>query len=203
MIRRPLVGAAVLCGALLLAACNGSPEAGRITPAPTAAGSSTTPAPTGPPTPSSVGTEEELSAITAAKVRYVAARDAVGKALSDPRKATRANLEAAGVGGQWLTAVIGQVVFQRDRGLYQTGSAKIVSTTVASVRLQLERPAIDLTNCIDGSTVVLRYRATGKPVPVGASSGARHKVKSSMVLAPSNSGAKMWFLLDEKVIGTC
>jgi hypothetical protein len=200
MIRRPLVGAAVLCGALLLAACNGSPEAGRVTPAPTITSSPTvSPSPSASPT----WTGDELKAITAARSRYVTARTAVGVALSDPRNASRSPLEKAGNGGNWLASAIEEIAFQRDRGWYQAGSVKIASTTVASVRLQLEQPEVMLANCIDSSGVVMRYRATGKPVPLGPSNGSRHKVHSRIVLAPSINGTKTWFLVDEKVIGSC
>jgi hypothetical protein len=198
-IRRPLVGAAALCGALLLAACNGSPEAGRVTPAPTTEPRTATPTTTTASAPS----EEEAKAITSARSRYVIAQAAVVKALSDPRKASRASLESSGNGGQWLTEVLNQVVFQRNRDLYQTGSAKVVSTTVGSVRLQLEQPEVALTNCIDGSGVVLRYRANGKPVPMGPSDGTRHRVTSRIVLAEAGHHAKMWILVGEKVLGPC
>jgi hypothetical protein len=197
MIRRPLVGATVLCGALLLAACNGSPEAGRVTRGPT-----TTPTATPTATTPSAPSEEEAKAIASARTRYVIAQAAVVKALSDPRKASRASLESGGNGGQWLTDVLNQVVFQRDRDLYQTGSAKVVSTTVGPVRLQLEQPEVTLTNCVDGSGVVLRYRANGKPVPMGPGDGTRHRVTSRIVLA-AGPDTKMWILVGEKVLGSC
>ncbi|HEU4947728.1 MAG TPA: hypothetical protein VFT31_11290 [Kribbella sp.] len=203
MMRRPLIGAAALCVALLLSACNGSPEAGQLTPAPTSSGPSTPPTPSVSITASPAWTEEELQAITAARSRYAIAQAAVVKALSDPRTASRAGLENSGNGGQWLTAVLNQAVFQRDRGLYQTGSSKIVSTAVSSVHLQLEQAEVTLAHCIDGSGVVLRYRASGKPVPTGPSDGARHRITSRIVLAATGPNATMWLLVDEKVVGSC
>jgi hypothetical protein len=204
MIRRPLVGAAVLCGALLLAACNGSPEAGRVTPAPTSAGSSTEPTATTSPTPSSAWTADELKAITSAKARYIAARTAGQDALKDPTRATRDALEKAGNGGNWVITLATEVDFQRSRGWYQSGTATIMAPSVQSVNLRLEQPEVWLSNCIDSSRVVTRYRSTGKPVPMGPGNGSRHRFQSRLVFATSvSTGQKMWFLVEEKVTGSC
>jgi hypothetical protein len=202
MMRRPLIGAAALCAALLLSGCNNSPEASQITPAPTST-PSTASVSTASPSDSSSWTDDEAKAIRESKARYVSARTAVGTALSDPRKASRAPLELAGNGGKWLADAVEEIAFQRDRGWYQSGSAKVVSTKVESVRLQLEQPEILLANCIDSSTLVMRYRSTGKPVPVGPNDGTRHQVRSRMVLGPAASGMKAWFLVDENVTGSC
>jgi hypothetical protein len=203
MIRRPLVGAAVLCGALLLAACNGSPEAGRVTPAPTTSSPTTTPT-VGTPTTTPAWTEEELTAIAGAKARYVAARVAVDKAMQDPRKSTRAALEKAGNGGSWIIAILDGVNFKRNNGWYQAGTVQIASTTVDSVSLGGEQPEVRLTVCVDSSRVSTRYQVNGKPVPMGPSDGNRHKAHARIVFAPpANQTAKMWFLIEEKASGTC
>jgi hypothetical protein len=203
-IQRPLVGAAVLCGALLLAACNGSPEAGRVAPAPTSAVPSTTLTPTGSPTTSSAWSGDELKAITSAKARYLAARTAGQNALKDPTRATRDALEKAGNGGSWVITLAIEVDFQRSHGWYQAGNATIMAASVQSVNLRLEQPEVRLSTCIDSSRVVTRYRSTGKPVPMSQGNGSRHRFQSRLVLAPSvSTGKKMWFLVEEKVHGSC
>jgi hypothetical protein len=202
MIRRPLVGAAVLCGALLLAACNGSPEAGRVTPAPSTNAPSTTPTVGTPTTPS--WSEEEIRAIAGAKARYAAARVAVDKAMQDPRKSSRAALAKAGNGGSWIIAILDGVNFKRNNGWYQAGAVQIASTTVDSVSLGGEQPEVRLKVCVDSSRVSTRYQATGKPVAMGPSDGNRHKAQARLVFAPpANQTAKMWFLIEEKASGTC
>jgi hypothetical protein len=112
-------------------------------------------------------------------------------------------LEKAGNGGQWLSDAVEEIAFERDRGWYLTGSAKVVSTTADSVHLQLEQPEVMLANCIDGSAVVICYQAIGKPVPVGPNNGNRHSVRLRMVLAPSDNEARVWFLIDENVVSPC
>jgi hypothetical protein len=203
MIRRPLTAAvATLSTLLVLTACNGSPEAGRPNTTPTSQTPSPTPTPTGPPTPTL--SPQEQAAVTDAKARYVAARAAVGVALKQPTKATRAALAAAGNGGTWVIAVAGQVNFQVENGWYQTGDPKIVSLAVQSVRLKLEQPEVRLTSCIDSAQVVTRYQSNGKPVPAQGDDGNRHRFQSRLVYAKSvETGRKMWFLVEEKVAGTC
>jgi hypothetical protein len=202
MIRRPLVGAAVLCGALLLAACNGSPEAGRVTPAPTTSGPTTTPTASTPTTPA--WSEDELAAIAGAKARYVTARAAIDVAMNDPLKSTRAALEKAGNGGSWIIDVLDDLNFQRDQGWFQAGKVQIASTAVKYVSLKGEQPEVRLTVCIDTSKISTRYRANGKPVPMGPGNGSRHKAQARLVFAPpANQNAKMWFLIEEKALGSC
>jgi hypothetical protein len=199
MTPRPLLAATVaLCATLPLAACNNSPEAGHPNTTPI---TSTTPTPTAPSTPTY--TPEEQTAITAAKTGYAAARAAVVKAVADPQKATRAGLEASGNGGHWLDGAIEQIVFLRDRSLYQTGEVKIVSSVVKSVDALASRPTVVFTNCVDGSAVVMRYKATGKAVPVVSTDGLRHKVDAYLSFAPSKRGTRMWYLTEEKVVGKC
>ena len=201
MIRRPLLGVSALCAALLLAACNGSPEAGQVTPAPTPV-PSTTPTPTAPSTP--VWTDEQLQAIASAKARYSAARGAIDKAMQNPRKASRAALEKAGNGGNWIISILAEIDFQKDRGWYQAGSVRIASTTIDSVTLSGEQPEVRLTACIDSSKVSTRYQATGKPVPMGPNDGTRHKAQARLVYAPPvGQTTKMWFLIEEKGGVTC
>jgi hypothetical protein len=202
MIRRPLVGAAVLCGALLLAACNGSPEAGRVTPAPATSSPRTTPTVSTPSTPA--WTEEELAAIAGARARYVTARAAIDVAMNDPRKSTRAALEKAGNGGSWIIDVLDDVNFQRNNGWFQAGRVQIASTAVKDVNMKGEQPEVQLTVCIDTSKISTRYRANGKPVPMGPGNGSRHKAQARLVFAPpANQSAKMWFLIEEKASGSC
>jgi hypothetical protein len=202
MIRRPLVGAAVLCGALLLAACNGSPEAGRVMPAPTTSNPTTTPTVSTPTAPA--WTEEELAAIAGAKARYIAARAAIDVAMNDPRKSTRAALEKAGNGGSWIIDILDDISFQRDNGWFQAGRVQIASTAVNYVSLKGEQPEVRLTVCIDTSKISTRYQANGKPVPIGPGNGNRHKAQARLVFAPpANQSAKMWFLIEEKASGSC
>ncbi|TCO39017.1 hypothetical protein EV646_11959 [Kribbella antiqua] len=204
MIRRPLtLTVATLCAALALTACNGSPEAGR--PNSTVTASSRTPTPTlSTPAATPTWTPEEQAAITAAKAQYAAARTAAGVALHDPRTASRDQLEAAGNGGAWLTSIVERIVFLRDRGLYQSGNAKIVSASTTSVDLAAEQPLVVLKSCIDGAGVMMRYRATGKPVPVVTTKdGARHTMSVRLVYATAKTGSKRWFLVEEKATGTC
>ena len=202
MIRRPLLAAAALCATLTLTACNGSPEAGRpnTTPPPTAS-PTTTPTPS-PSTPT--WTEEEQAAITAAKARYTAARAAVESALRDPRKPSREPLERAGNGGSWLLAAIDQVRFQREQGWYLSGTVNTAATAVTSVKLSLEQPEVRLTSCIDSSAAKTLFQATGKPVPLEGGDGDRRRFQSRLVLAPpAKGGPKMWFLIEEKAVGSC
>jgi hypothetical protein len=99
---------------------------------------------------------------------------------------------------------IGEVRFERDQGWYTAGSVKIISTTVDLVNLRLEQPEVRLSTCIDSSGTSTRYQATGKPVPGADSNGDRHKFRSRLVLAPPVAGGnKMWFLIEEKAMGSC
>lgn len=207
MTRRPALGlataiVATLCALTALTACNGSPEAGRPNTTPISS-PTTTPTPTAPSTPT--WTPAEAAAITAAKARYTAARVAAGVALNDPSTASHNALEAAGNGGAWLQSILARIVFLQDRGLYQTGTAKILSATPAAVNLKAEQPVVTLTTCIDGAGVVMRYRASGKPVPVVSTPGGttRHSVSARLVFAPAKSGTRMWFLIEEKTAGPC
>lgn len=200
MIRRPLLGAAALCAALTLAACNGSPEAGQVTPAPTP-----TPTPTTSTTPSTpTWTPEQLQAIAGAKARYVAARAAVDTALADPTNLNRGALEKAGNGGEWIITVIGDAMNQERYGWYRSGKVKITTMQVNSAKLGIEQPEVRLTNCIDTSAVVTRFQKDHKPVPMGPGNGKRHKFSSQIVYAPPvRGGAKMWFLIADKAVGSC
>jgi hypothetical protein len=202
MTRRPLTAAVATLSTLLpLTACTGSPEAGHPNTTPTSPTTTPSPTPTAPSTPT--WTPPEQAAITAAKARYVAARAAVGVALQQPKKATRDALEKAGNGGTWVLAVAEQVNFQVENGWYQTGTAKIVSTTVQSVKLDIEQPEVRMSSCIDGSAVVTRYQSNGTPVPEGPGNGKRHRFQSRLVYAKSGAGAMMWFLVEDKAVGTC
>jgi hypothetical protein len=197
--RRPLLGATALCAALTLAACTTSPEAGRPATTPP---SSSTPAASTPSTPT--WTQEELAAITGAKARYMAARAAINTAMQDPRKSTRAQLEKAGNGGNWISAILAEVDFQRQRGWYQDGSVQIASTSVDAVKLSGEQPEVRLTACIDSSKISTKYQANGKPVPMGPNDGNRQKAQARLVFAPPlGKTTKMWFLVEEKGTGKC
>jgi hypothetical protein len=206
MTRRPLVGSAALCAAFLLAACNGSAEAGRVTPSPSSASPSTTPSTpsvSSPPT-SPARTEEETKAIAGAKARYIAARGAVDKVMNEPLKSSRAPLERAGLGGSWLITVIGEVRFHRDNGWYQSGAVRIASLAVESVMLGGEQPEVRLVSCIDSSKTTTRFQENGKPVPMGPGNGSRHKFRARLVFAPpAAKQAKMWFVIEEKTTGSC
>jgi len=199
MPRRPLAATVATLSALTaLTACNPSPEAGRPNTTPT----TPTTTPTAPSTPT--WTPEEEAAITAATARYAAARAAVEKALADPAALNRPALEKAGNGGEWILAVIGDARFQARNGWYQAGQAKISATKVAAVKLGIAQPEVQLTNCIDSSGVVTRFKKDDKPVPMGPGNGNRHKFSSRLVYAPpAPGGQKMWFLISEKATGTC
>jgi hypothetical protein len=197
MTRRPLLAAAALCATLTLAACNGSPNAGRP---------DTTPTPSTPTTTASTPTwtEEEQAAITAAKARYTAARAAIDTAMHTPQKATRADLEKAGNGGNWIITVLDDLIFQRENGWYQAGNVQIVSATATSVTLTGQQPRVALSVCIDTSKTSTRFEADDKPVPMKPANGYRHKTQSVLVFAPPvGKTNKMWFLIDEKATGSC
>lgn len=202
MTRRPALGpaTAALSALLALTACQASPEAGRPNTTPTSP--TATPTPTAPSTPE--WTPQQQAAITAATARYAAARAAVEKALLDPARLNRSTLEKAGNGGEWILAVIGDARFQARNGWYQTGTAKISATKATSVKLGAPQPEVQLTNCIDSSGVVTRFKKDGKPVPMGPGNGNRHTFSSRLVYAPPAQGAqKMWFLISEKATGEC
>jgi hypothetical protein len=204
MTPRPALGTATaaLCAVLMLASCQGSPEAGRPNTIPVTPSAAPTPTPSKPSTPTWTLAEE--AAITAAKARYVAARAAVGAALKRPPKATSSGLAAAGNGGDWAIAIAGQIDSWTKNGWYQTGDPKIVSLAVTSVSLNLEQPEVKLTSCIESTQVVVRFQSSGKPVPMQSGNGKRHRFQSRLVYAKSaEAGKKMWFLVDEKAVRTC
>ncbi|MFI5693329.1 hypothetical protein ACIA58_15900 [Kribbella sp. NPDC051586] len=205
MPRRPALAPALaaLCAAMVLTACNGSPEAGRpnTVPVATTPSSSSTPSetPSGPQ-----WTAEEQTAITASNKQYAAARVAIDVALAAPAKADRTKLESAGNGGTWINTVLEDIVNFQDYGWYETGSTKVVHTQVSAVNLKLQQPQVDLINCIDSSAVIIRSQQTGKPIPIGAGTSKRQKVSSRMVYAPAaTGGAKRWWLIAEKELGVC
>ena len=201
MTRRPLFAAAALSAALTLTACNGSPEAGRPNTTPPSASSSTQP----PTTPSTPGwSTDELQAIDGAKARYLAARAAVDKSFAEPASLDRNALEKAGNGGEWIITVIEDAMNLERYGWYRSGTVKVASTQVMSVKLGVEQPEVRLTNCIDTSGVVSRFQKDHQPVPMGPGNGKRHKFSSQLVFAPpAKGGAKMWFLIADKAVGTC
>jgi hypothetical protein len=113
-------------------------------------------------------------------------------------------LEAAGNGGAWLQSILERLDFFTRNGLYQAGTSKIISTAPKSVDLSAEQPTVVLMTCIDGTGVQMRYRATGKPVPVASTvGGGKHGVSARLVYAANAAGKKMWFLIEEKSAGTC
>jgi hypothetical protein len=206
MPRRPSLGPALvaLCALAALTACNGSPEAGRPNTTPTSSSTTTSPSPnpSAPSTPT--WTAEEQAAITAAKARYLTARAATGKALEKPEGVRSPVLEAAGNGGAWLQSILARLDFFTRNGLYQSGTSKIVSSAPTSVDLSAEQPTVVLKGCIDGTGVQMRYRATGKPVPVASTVGdSKHSVNARFVYAPNAAGKKIWFLIEEKAAGAC
>lgn len=204
MPRRPALAPALaaLCAITTLTACQGSPEAGHPNTTPTSSSPTTSPTPSAPSTPG--WTAEEQAAITAAKARYVAARAAVGKALEKPEGVRSPVLEAAGNGGAWLQSILERLYFFTRNGLYQSGTSRILSTAPSSVDLNAEQPTVILKSCIDGAGVQMRYRATGKPVPVASTvGGGKHGVNARFVYAANAAGKKMWFLIEEKAAGAC
>jgi hypothetical protein len=201
MTRRPLLAAAALSVALMLTACNGSPEAGRPNTTPPSSIPNTTPTP--PPSNPS-WTDEEQAGITAAKARYVIARAAIDKALANPTQPSRAPLEAAGLGGNWLLTAIEDVRSNRDDGWFRSGSVKIAALNVQSVDMNAKQPEVMLASCIDSSGTTLRFQADGKPVPLGPGTGKRHAFKAKLVFAPPvGKTTKMWFVIEEKATGPC
>ncbi|MGW6283036.1 hypothetical protein [Kribbella sp. NPDC055071] len=146
----------------------------------------------------------EQAAIFAAEARYTTARAAVADALDNPATTTRAQLQRAGVGGNWIIQVLGDVKFYQDRGWHRAGKIDVVSTSVASVKLEGQQPEVRLTVCTDTSKTSLRYQATGKPVPAIPANGGRHKAQAVLVYAPPvGQTKKAWFLIDEKAAGAC
>jgi hypothetical protein len=146
---------------------------------------------------------EEQSAITAAKKSYAIARTAVGAAMRDPRRATRADLVRASNGGAWLTAGVKEIDFLRSNGWYLTGDVYVRSTVVTYLKLTGERPEIRLTSCVDGSRGVYRYQSTGKLVPTGGDDGPRHRIQARLVFGPAAGRTdRIWFLVEEKRVAS-
>ncbi|TDW94581.1 hypothetical protein EV137_1898 [Kribbella pratensis] len=206
MPRRPALttATAALCALTALTACQGSPEAGQpnTTPTTTSAASTPTPTPVNPSTPG--WTPAEKAAIAAAKARYMSARAAIDVALNDPAAATDAKLLQAGTGGAWLVRVLTDVQFNLDRGWYQNGRLAVAILSVASVKLKAEQPEVRLNVCLDTSKVGLYYKKTHKPVPGIPANGNRHKIQAQVVYASlDGQSTKMWFLIDEKDLGSC
>lgn len=205
MPRRPafVPTAAALCALTALTACQGSPEAGQPNTTPVSTPVSTpSPTSTAPSTPGR--TAQEQTAIAAAKARYTTARSAIDAALNNPPAATDQKLLQAGVGGKWLVQVLGDVQFNEDRDWYQEGKTRVKALTVASVKLTTEQPEVRFIVCLDTSKISLRYRSNHKPVPATPANGNFHKVQSQMVYAPrTGQSTKMWFLTDEKTLGSC
>jgi hypothetical protein len=204
MPRRPLLAAvATLSTLTLLTACNGSPEAGRPNTTPTRTSPTPTPTPSAPSTPT--WTTEELAAITAAQARYVAATAAADQALTKPTAFDRPALEKAGLGSERILEIYDQARSLAGDGLYQTGRITIVSTTVKSVKLDGPQPEVILTNCLDASTLILRFEKDGKPVPVvPGGSGPRHVFQSRLVYAPpAPGGQKLWYLISNQGGAKC
>ncbi|MGW6195216.1 hypothetical protein ACWF0M_03620 [Kribbella sp. NPDC055110] len=203
MPRRPLFTAvATLSTFTLLTACNASPEAGRPNTTPTTTSPTPTPTPTSPSTPS--WTPAEQAAITAAKARYMSARAAIDVALNNPVTATDAKLLQAGTGGAWLVRVLTDVQFNLERGWYQNGKMAVAVLSVASVKLKAEQPEVRLNVCLDTSKIGLYYQKTHQPVPGIPANGNRHKIQAQVVYAPATGqSTKMWYLVDEKDLGSC
>jgi hypothetical protein len=109
-----------------------------------------------------------------------------------------------GNSGAWLTSAVQHLAYLRDRDLYETGDAILTAIEPASVDLSAPQPVVILQACLDGSSVTMRYRKTGKPVPVATVVGAdRHLINARLVYAPSKTGAEMWFLVEEEARGEC
>lgn len=204
MPRRLLPAAVATLSTLsLLTACTGSPEAGRPNTTPTSPSPTSSPAPT-PSAPSTpTWSADEQAAITAATAQYPL-RAAAGRALQKPEGVRSPVLEAAGNGGAWLESILERLDFFTRNGLYQTGTSKISSTAPSSVNLKAEQPTVVLKSCIDGTGVQMRYRSTGKPVPVASTvGGGKHGISARLVYSANAAGKKMWFLIEEKAAGAC
>ena len=186
----------------LLSACGGSPEAGRPDTVPTSSSATPTAAPAHP---SSQGwSAEQQAAVTAATARYVIALAAVDKALREPRVSSRGALEAAGLSDKRILDAIGDVRTLRDSGWYRVGGAQIRSVAVTAIELGGAQPDVRLRACVDLSTAVLHFQKDHKVVPVAASSSKRVIFSAELrYTARPSSLAKMWFLIDEKAVGTC
>lgn len=145
-----------------------------------------------------------MAAVDAAKARYLAARAAVNDAVKRPGEVSAAALAIAGNGGAWLSRVEAMVDFSVKNGWYQTGDARITALTVRSVELELARPEVRLTSCIDSSAVVSRYQSNSKPIPVVSDNGDRHRFESRLIYTKSaETGRRMWILMDEQTTKTC
>lgn len=205
MPRRPALttATAALCALAALTACNGSPEAGQPNTTPISTSTTPTPTTTAPSTPT--WTTEEQAAISAAKSRYVAATAAADQALTKPTAFDRPALEKAGLGSERILEIYDQAQSLAADGLYQTGRVTIVSTTVKSVKLDGPQPEVILTNCLDASTLSLRFQKDDKPVPVvPGGSGLRHVFQSRLVYAPpAPGGQKLWYLISNQGGAKC
>lgn len=204
MPRRPALATATaaLCALTALTACQGSPEAGRPNATPTSSSSARTPTPTAPSTPT--WTPEQQAAITAAKARYVAATAAIDRTFLNPSEVDRPALEKAGLSGEWIITIVDQARTLARSGLYQTGNTQVTNTQVVSVKLDQAQPEVKLTNCLDSSKRIIRFKKNGKPVPLGPGEGTRHKIASRLVFAPPAAGEqKIWFLMSDEDNGIC
>jgi hypothetical protein len=100
--------------------------------------------------------------------------------------------------------VLTDVQFNLDRGWYADGRASVEGVSVASVKLKAEQPEVRLNACLDTSKISLRYEKTHKPVPGIPANGNRHKVQAQVVYtALVGQSKKIWFLIDEKDLGSC
>ncbi|MFG1905242.1 hypothetical protein [Kribbella sp. NPDC048928] len=126
------------------------------------------------------------------------------RTFMNPSALDRSALEKAGIGEAWIITIVDQARTLVRSGLYQTGTAQITKTEAVSVKLEQAQPEVRLTNCVDSSKQVIRFKKDDKPVPVDPSDGTRHKLASRLVLAPrAVGGQKVWFLISDEDAGPC
>ncbi|MFF0270387.1 hypothetical protein [Kribbella sp. NPDC004536] len=128
----------------------------------------------------------------------------IDKALADPTRPSRPTLEAAGLSDKRMVDAIADARSLRDSGWYRAGRAQIRSLIPSAVDLTAEQPKVTLRSCLDLSATVLRFQTDQKVVPISASSSKRVAFAAELRYAtrPATS-VKMWFLTDEKALGSC
>jgi hypothetical protein len=149
-------------------------------------------------------TPEQLTAVKAAKAGYAKGLAAIDAALANPAKAGREPLEATGLGRKRLEAAMYEVEALRAAGQYRTGTVKVLEQTVGSVDLTLKRPEVTMTSCVDNSGTTFYSQKDNKPLPTDPGMPRRNSYWSKIELtAVPGQPAKVWTVVEEKLVGTC
>ncbi|NUS00164.1 MAG: hypothetical protein HOV67_33505 [Kribbellaceae bacterium] len=129
---------------------------------------------------------------------------AIDKTLADPTRPSRPILEAAGLSDKRMIDAIADARSLRDSGWYRAGRAQIRSLVPTAVDVDAAQPKVTLRSCLDLSATVLHFQKDHKVVPISASSSKRVAFSAELRFAArSATSTKMWFLTDEKALGSC